>query len=379
MPQQKDKNITSLLRESFAQSKATTSMDFPYVSETPIDEYDLTTKLFCKAFPWLFPGGVGEPGDSECKENIDAWAERLLYYYDGRFAKDKMWCFFALNYSLRRKNAENGSYFVSDFNGKGPQSLEELQDLIKKNSTDWVDKIQYYSRRIKGSAGYWRFKRSEVYSWINYHVAQKNGPPSLFMTFSCAEYYWEDIKRLLKQRLEVVGRANSVNDRNYVQMINDYTIVVQEYFQKRLSFWLQTVGKQVFRIKHYWLRYEFAPGRGQIHAHMLAITDHKQIFKKFNDMKQDEQAQAKYLSEWMATSLYMTASVHNELLQKIETIQEHPASHRFGDNNNLPLGETHLLYKLQYHKCTGKCMKKRKYTEVQIICSFHLLHLVWPR
>ena len=150
-----------------------------------------------------------------------------------------------------KKNTESGSYFVSDFNGKGPQSLEDLQELIKNNSTDWIDKIQYFSRKIKGSPGYWRFKRSEVYSWINHHVAQKNGPPSLFMTFSCAEYFWEDIKRLLRERFQSIGRRAPLhgNDSN-VQVINDYTLVVQEYFQKRLKFWLQTVGKQIFKIKH---------------------------------------------------------------------------------------------------------------------------------
>jgi hypothetical protein len=35
------------------------------------------------------------------------------------------------------------------------------------------------------------------------------------------------------------------------------------------------VGHDVFDVKHYWLRYEFAPSRGQIHAHLLAIcSDH---------------------------------------------------------------------------------------------------------
>ena len=51
------------------------------------------------------------------------------------------------------------------------------------------------------------------------------------------------------------------------------TIVIQEYFQERVRKWPATVGKHVFKIKHYWLRYEFAPIRGQIHCHMLAITE----------------------------------------------------------------------------------------------------------
>ena len=36
---------------------------------------------------------------------------------------------------------------------------------------------------------------------------------------------------------------------------------------------LYTVGKPVMGIKHYWGRYEFAHGRGQIHAHILCILD----------------------------------------------------------------------------------------------------------
>ena len=40
----------------------------------------------------------------------------------------------------------------------------------------------------------------------------------------------------------------------------------------KIEKWLETVGKHIFKIKHYWLRYEFSKGRGQIHAHLLAIT-----------------------------------------------------------------------------------------------------------
>ena len=44
------------------------------------------------------------------------------------------------------------------------------------------------------------------------------------------------------------------------KLLNDYSIMVQEYFQKRVELWLNTVGKQIFGIEHYWVRYEFAPG-----------------------------------------------------------------------------------------------------------------------
>jgi hypothetical protein len=43
----------------------------------------------------------------------------------------------------------------------------------------------------------------------------------------------------------------------------DYCIVVQEFFQARVQAWFETVGKSVFNIEHYWIRYEFAPGRAR--------------------------------------------------------------------------------------------------------------------
>ena len=103
-----------------------------------------------------------------------------------------------------------------------------------------MSKIQYYSFRVKGSAGYWRHKHSEVYTWINHHVAIGNGPPSLFMTFSCAdEYYWPEIKTLLKQRYEVADLpVPDFVEGNFIQHIKDMTLVVQECFQLEVQSWL---------------------------------------------------------------------------------------------------------------------------------------------
>ena len=42
----------------------------------------------------------------------------------------------------------------------------------------------------------------ELNSWINYHLEHKNGPPTLFITLSCAEYWWPDLKRLILTRIK---------------------------------------------------------------------------------------------------------------------------------------------------------------------------------
>ena len=83
---------------------------------------------------------------------------------------------------------------------------------------------------------------------------------------------WPDIKRLILDRFAVAGLEVPDLDKSFVQIVNDYTLIVQEYFQERVKIWLSTIGAKIFHIKHYWLRYEFAPSRGQIHAHMLSMT-----------------------------------------------------------------------------------------------------------
>ena len=96
-PQEKDKAITEVLQQAHDQYSSGTTIDFPYVSENPINEYDMTQKLFCLAFPWLFPGGVGDVNDCcEVKETVEEWMKRLLCFEDGRFCRDKIWFFLPL-------------------------------------------------------------------------------------------------------------------------------------------------------------------------------------------------------------------------------------------------------------------------------------------
>ena len=48
-------------------------------------------------------------------------------------------------------------------------------------------------------------KKKEVYSWINHLIEHGHGPPTFFMTLSCAEHQWKDIERLIKQRMQMAG------------------------------------------------------------------------------------------------------------------------------------------------------------------------------
>jgi hypothetical protein len=156
-----DEQIANIGR---SMSSNTSSASWPYVSPNPVNEYDFSEKIFCKAFPWLFPGGVGDINDyRRTRISVGDWAERMLHYQDGRFAEDKMWCFFCLNYVTRRRNQSSGRFFCDGFDKDAPENIEELQEKLCKGQTSFLDKITYYSKHVKGGSGYWRQKRSELY------------------------------------------------------------------------------------------------------------------------------------------------------------------------------------------------------------------------
>ena len=370
VPKEKDASTIDAINHSLEESGAD-SMQFPYVSTDASNEYDAEANIFCKAFPWLFPGGVGDVnGLYRTPISPTDWAHRLTLYEDGRFAKDKAWCFYALNWCQRHQNNTQGSFFVNSFYQEGPQNLEELQKQISQGNTKWIDQICYFSKSVTGSAAYWRQRRREVYSWIHYHIHRGNGPPNLFLTFSCAEHYWPDIKNLLAERYRLAKLPTpNINDEKIGStIVNEMTVVIQEYFQKRIQHWLKTIGKNIFGINHYWLKYEFAPARGQIHTHMLAISSkvkdiaYNAYVAKHNNGEIDESAEAEILYAGFQKLSGWTASIPTNLAPtKIKKCDLPSRKLLSQTRNKLNEDLRDFLCTTQNYVCTSHCLKKRKF------------------
>lgn len=342
-------------------------MEWPEVSDMPVNEYD-DTRIFARAFPWLFPGGYGDIKDFENSEaNLASWGRRLLYYEDGRFAADKLFVFFCMNYIVRHRNSSSGKFFIDNFQRNVPETLDELKETIRSGDMSFVNHLTYWNKRIKGSNPYWFQKRAEVYTWINEHMQLNHGAPTMFITLSCAEYFWPDVIRLLKDRLQYTDVDLSeiyIGSPKLIQLVNDYTIVIQEYFQNRVEKWLQTVGKTIFHIKHYWVRYEFAPGRGQIHAHLLAIPDNHDIFEECHLLLREpdgEQKRADHLANWARENFGLTACVKDDFDTRNIKDSQHSVEIRFSDVNSTEFDidedAQQLLHMCQQHKCSDFCMR----------------------
>ena len=90
-----------------------------------------STRIITQAFPWLFPGGIGDIKDFN--GDVKKWGENMLLYENGQFTSDKFFCFCALNYIIRYRNTTtSGNWFIKEFNKGGPRNLEDFKRTFKR-------------------------------------------------------------------------------------------------------------------------------------------------------------------------------------------------------------------------------------------------------
>jgi hypothetical protein len=121
----------------------------------------------------------------------------LKTYFSIKMKDSQKTTFFTLDYSYRRRNSSQSQWFVKDFVSDIPPTLDDLQEKLRKGDSSFIEKLMYFGKTIPGKSAYWRSKKAELYSWINHHI-EKRGIPTVFLTLSCAEYFWPDFKKILE-------------------------------------------------------------------------------------------------------------------------------------------------------------------------------------
>lgn len=187
------------------------------------------------------------------------------------------------------------------------------------------------------------------------------------MTFSCAEYWWNDLRKFLIKRckntldddLAHLLEHGTEKEQKVAQgkLVDKYSYCVQQFFQIRMDNWLETVGKNVFKIKHYYLRFEFAKGRGQIHAHMLAITfDNQYILEFHENYKKRKFCEAtNTYTEYARKRLKLTAEKPIYNFIEAEDYQALKKNYRLATDVQLDLNS--LIQDTHLHNCNDFCLK----------------------
>ena len=285
---------------------------WPTTDTTPASEFT-TPYFFTLAFPCLFPYGKG---DFHIKRPVTCpslhdWAEHLLWYQDGRFARHKVWKFVVHNMIMRKRALEQSRFFVDQQLGDPHITVADLQERLARGDT-FTDKL-YFGANLHGTAQYWHQRRRELHALVEFMVNEKRGLPSFFMTGSCAEFYFPPLRRLLEEYIlqtkgEEVNLAEDSNAR--FKAVQENTHVVVSYFDLRTQAYHEKVLKPVFGVSDYWYRYEFAKSRGQIHWHQLSWREDRQPLELLHEAREggcEEEEYAARLSHWADETFAMTA------------------------------------------------------------------------
>ena len=321
------------------------------------------------SYPWLFPGGVGDIYDLERGQiPIKEWGQHLLRYYDGRFLEDPLFGLFLYNTIQRHTNNSKGNFFFKSdrFIGKNPPTVQELKKQLEKKNTRYIQMLRNFSRNIKGSDNFWRSRTEDLQHWIIHHVARGHGPPTFFITLSCAENWWIDLKRLLAQLEDTAhnySRAEAIRGGSMIAMANAsrrHPLFVNEYFMRRAKSFMSTVVKTALGIEHYWGRVEFAPGRGAIHLHIVAIAKDMAYLQDFYHAKTVED-KAAVVNNYAREHLDITADVDiNDDKERRPEYQHSPLGKRYCESTNEDEDVRQLAEDCMCHQCNKYCLRSGK-------------------
>ena len=108
-----------------------------------------------------------------------------------------------------------------------------------------------------------------------------------------------------------------------------HPLFVNKYFMKRAKSFMATVVKTALRIEHYWGRVEFAPGRGAVHIHIVAIAKDMAYLQDFYHAKTTED-KAAAVNKYAREHLDMTADVKiNDDKERKPKYQNSPLGKRY--------------------------------------------------
>ena len=245
------------------------------LDDDPIDLTD--TKLDLLAFPEIFSWGAGGRRGFRSEEAKPLQYEKSrLMSSNGPTRRHVQHLFHLAGESERRKM--RSSIFATLKNVQGMGNLDAASLLNKINMKDpaLLKRINKVLRLVPNTQAYWESQRAKLKAQI-----EKFGPPTFFVTFSPAEYDWEDLIQHLK---DVNSDIPNVEELSPSALLNKDPVLTSTYIHKRFDALLKFIieAEPLGKVKSYFVRHEYQ-SRGTIHFHTFFWIDKSPLIGKNSD------------------------------------------------------------------------------------------------
>ena len=301
------------------------------VKEYPIDNRQNHLDLLC--FPTLFPtGAFGQNHQRDKKISHAEYAKSRLLNKDSRFRKNAQYVFYLLwQKELRELSA--GIYNMLKNTRQQAMTVATLLSQVNSCNEQLEANLSTMLQSVRGTKHYWFRRQSELKCIIRDH-----GPPTLFLTFSCAEYESSDITEYLKK----VNGIPSSSKCNVGKLCTEDPVSVSRQFSNKFHCFFQTVivkGQVLGKVAQFYWKKEYQ-ARGAPHYHVLLWIEGAPIIGE---------SKPERVITWIEERI--TCHIPNE--------KSNPELYR-------------LVTRYQMHKCSNYCRRRRKVANNTFItvCKF---------
>ena len=237
---------------------------------------------------------------------------------DSRFRKDPRYVFYLLwHKELREVSA--GVYNLLKSHKARPMSASSLIDRLQLNDELLETNLSTMLQTVRGTTQFWFKKQSELRCMVC-----EFGTPTLFLTFSCAEYDSHDIADYLKTVNNVpegydVGKLCTEDP---ISVSRQFSLKFHAFFNKIII-----KGKVLGTVDHYMWKKEYQ-NRGAPHYHVLLWIQDAPVIGVDDADK-------------------VLAWIEDRITCKLPDKESDPELHA-------------MVTKYQLHKCSGYCKRKVK-------------------
>ena len=228
------------------------------VNEDALDNRQKYLDVMC--FPVLFPTGqFGEHHPRRVKLSHSEYVKSRLLNKDSRFRKDPQYVFFLL-WQKEMREISAGVYNLLKSTRRQPMSVSALLHNVQTRDEHLEANLCTMLQSVRGTKQYWFARQSELRCMI-----RAWGSPTLFLTFSCAEYESADIDRYLR-------KVNNVSSSyNIGKLCTKDPISASRNFSLKFHAFFPTVvlkGAVLGEVDHFYWKKEYQ-ARGAPHYHVL--------------------------------------------------------------------------------------------------------------
>ena len=299
------------------------------ITEDPISNKQQHLDVMC--FPVLFPTGkFGEFHPRKEKISPSEYIKSRLLNKDSRFRKDPQYVFFLL-WQKEMRELSLGVYNLLKSTRRQSMSVSMLLDQVNTSDDQLEARLSTMLQSVRGTKQFWFLRHSELKCMI-----REWGSPTLFLTFSCAEYESPDITEFLRKVNDVPPSYNigKLCVEDPVSVSRKFSLKFHAFFQKVIL-----KGQVLGIVDHFYWKKEYQ-NRGAPHYHVLLWIRDAPLIDRDDPEK---------VLDW---------------------IQDRITCH-IPDENSSP--ELHrLVTRYQLHKCSKYCKRRKRCGKTTFItrCRF---------